>query len=542
MRLTYDKPDLKKSKGRLDIRLPRLFSNAEFLADLDWAVTNASYDYRREYLKQHMLSKYVAPGGVGSKARADAAIAKWLATERRNARTNMRLQLAEDVNFGWTDFPDLVRRVRSLISRILGPMPYPQILREMQHTTGASTRVPRSSSAALFKLVGDTHCSDSALKHWFAVASGSRLSSQVLTPQNCSKLFTVPKSSIIDRVACKEPETNMLMQRSCGRYIRERLKLKVGINLRDQTVNQNLARVAFDQGLATIDLSSASDSMTRQAVFELLPFDWWSLLDDLRVGTTLLPDGTLHEMEMFSTMGNGFTFELESLIFYALTRVCCEISKVRGSISVYGDDIIAPAGIYRRLKDVLGFFGFITNVDKTFADGPLRESCGRHYYRGFDVSPFFVRRPVTTLPDLINLLNQVMKWSSSTVGFIEDPDVLRFWQRYRSFVPPYLWGGVSPEENTALVTGHAPRYRLVSENEKGSRPPNAALTFWFMGKEFLEEEFEVDPQFPTRTKVRRVSTGWRTHYLPEIADCDNGNQTSFNFTRFRNNPEPNTRT
>jgi hypothetical protein len=117
-------------------------------------------------------------------------------------------------------------------------------------------------------------------------------------------LFTVPKSSEIDRVACKEPEVNMFMQRSVGAHIRRRLR-RVGVDLNDQTVNQHLAKIAVDQGLATIDLSAASDSITEQLVVNWLPPEWFLLLNRLRVHNVDV-DGTLHPLQMFSSMGNGF--------------------------------------------------------------------------------------------------------------------------------------------------------------------------------------------------------------------------------------------
>jgi hypothetical protein len=82
-----------------------------------------------------------------------------------------------------------------------------------------------------------------------------------LTVHESSVYFTVPKNSTIDRSACKEPEVNMILQRALSKHIRESLK-RVGIDLRDQGVNQRLARDALKLGLATVDLSAASDSIT----------------------------------------------------------------------------------------------------------------------------------------------------------------------------------------------------------------------------------------------------------------------------------------
>jgi hypothetical protein len=218
-------------------------------------------------------------------------------------------------------------------------------------------------------------------------------------------------------------------------------------------------------------------------IINLLPFEWWSLLDDLRVKTTILPDGTLHELEMFSTMGNGFTFELESLLFYAITRVVCERSGIKGRISVYGDDIIAPVAVVRRLQRVFDYFGFTMNSKKTHSSGLFRESCGKHYYGGFDVSPFYIRREVQTLPDLINILNQVLEWDGRGWGFFLTPALARFHRKWAAYVPARLRGGISTNDPTALVTGDSPRHRLVPIMKRIKRPDeDASLTLWLLTK------------------------------------------------------------
>ena len=198
----------------------------------------------------------------------------------------------------------------------------------------------------------------------------------------------------------------MYMQKAAGNFIRRRLRKRVGIDLNDQRVNQELARVAWGRGLATIDLSSASDSISTQLVVRLLPVEWYAWLDGLRCKRILIDDHW-HEVEMFSSMGNGFTFELESLLFYALSvasveakrGIRCKLSHQRPTerdgwrtVSVYGDDIIVHRSMYPVLRTVLSYVGFIVNAKKSHTSGPIRESCGKHFYRGLDVTPFYVRR------------------------------------------------------------------------------------------------------------------------------------------------------
>ena len=75
----------------------------------------------------------------------------------------------------------------------------------------------------------------------------------------------------------------------------------------------------------------------------LLPEAWFDLLNDCR-SQAVSYKGEWIELNMFSSMGNAFTFELESLIFWAIANAVCYCSGSRGHISVYGDDIIVPSG------------------------------------------------------------------------------------------------------------------------------------------------------------------------------------------------------
>lgn len=204
------------------------------------------------------------------------------------------------------------------------------------------------------------------------------------------KLTFVPKSAKTDRAIVIEPLLNTLVQKGIGKYLKRRLRL-AGCNLRDQSRNQGLAKEGSQTGrLATIDLSSASDTVSYGIVSHLLPIDWFDFLNQFRTSTVRYRKKIIHQ-EKFSSMGNAFTFELESLIFLALARGCCEVLRMStDQVSVYGDDIIVPVGAYPLLAKVLGACGFIPNKGKTFASGEFRESCGADYLMGFDIRPVYL--------------------------------------------------------------------------------------------------------------------------------------------------------
>lgn len=241
-------------------------------------------------------------------------------------------------------------------------------------------------------------------------------------------LITVPKSAKTDRVICYEPHMNIRLQLAVGSYLKKRL-LRHGVNLQDQSINRRRALVASKFGkMATIDLSSASDTIARELVFELLPIDWACLLDDLRSHYTLWPDGTNRKNEKFSSMGNGFTFELESLIFFALCRA------VSDNVSVYGDDIIIPTESFSRVTRVLRACGFQLNDSKSFSSGYFRESCGGDYFSGVDCTPVYLRKLPKTIEDVVKLHNNVRMFASVTC----DRSWAKLMKKWRTIHPHHL--------------------------------------------------------------------------------------------------------
>jgi len=280
-------------------------------------------------------------------------------------------------------------------------------------------------------------------------------------------LFTVPKKTDIDRVACKEPDLNMFLQKGIGNYFRKCLR-STGINLNDQSINRSLARQGSVTGrLATLDLSSASDSVTEGLVALFLPEVWYTHLDAVRCPVTVI-DGVEHRNQMFSSMGNGFTFELESLLFYTLARATAFFSGIRGVISVYGDDIICPVQLCERLIWVLQWFGFTVNTEKSFTEGPFRESCGGHYWNGLDITPFYIRSPIDSIVDVIDVANKLRQWASVDGLSILDPEVEPIWLDLKHMVPACLWGGVDTSFKYRLVSRDTGTHRLSEKRKRVS--------------------------------------------------------------------------
>jgi len=232
-----------------------------------------------------------------------------------------------------------------------------------------------------------------------------------------NKVVTVPKDATTDRVIAIEPGLNLWFQKAVGAMIGRRL-LRWGIDLTDQGRNQFLAkRASNDVSLATIDFSSASDSIATYVVESLLPsgdptrpgHNWLDLLNNMRSHFGLI-NGKQVRWNKFSSMGNGFTFQLQSLIFFAIALCCCDKKRISSvDVSVYGDDVIIPMDIVDSFSMMCEFYGFRINRKKSHFDSVFRESCGAHYYRGIDVKPVYLKGKLSTVPAVYRLANAVRR-------------------------------------------------------------------------------------------------------------------------------------
>lgn len=509
------------SRGRLS-KDANLTVHRSLTHDVIEAVQALSPSTRNSYLKDCFLTKFVSEETDPPSVRRQRAINKWLATERTNEATNERL-LTVDGEYNIlprVTFTRFVDKCREIIANVVGELPEEDSFIG-SFSGGASTSRRRGASFPAGKYTGKAHITADAIP-WFESVYGS-----LPGWQNCptpldvevvggNVLFTVPKTTEIDRCACKEPDLNMFLQKGLGSTIRRNLR-RVGINLNDQSINRDLARIgSIDGSLATLDLSAASDSVTYELVFLLMPFLWAVALDSLRCKVTYI-DGVEHRNEMFSSMGNGFTFELESLLFYALARTTAYFEGVSGVISVYGDDIIVPSALSLALIDVLRFFGFETNASKSFWTGTFRESCGGHYDCGLDITPFYLRGPIRKLSDLMHVANAIRKWSVTPGMDILDPQLFSLWVRLRDQVPKRFWGGQDYETIYQLVTRDRPCSRLMPRR-KSVTTGDGGLVHWLNSTDRRQSAslcgVEASERIVEHSSCRLVKADWTVPRLP----------------------------
>lgn len=385
----------------------------------------------RDWLAVNLLSKFPKfELGIDT---AEVAFTKFKMAEEQCAHTNKRLSGSYDTPTTGVSGESLIWAARRKIADLLGAFSWDEAEPHMSFSSGASTRLPRRKGDAYYKLQGvpevTRNCAILALvciersPQW-----AKRMREQYgLNPELWVKIVpgnritTVAKNAKTDRVIAIEPCMNMYVQKGIGGVIKARLK-RVGINLEDQSINQELARLgSIDGSLATIDLSSASDTVAMALCEALLPPDWWEAMLLCRSPIGVFPDGSVVRYQKVSSMGNGFTFELESLIFWALSAAVVDL--LRGSdrrLAVYGDDIIVPNAAAGWLIELLEYCGFKTNVEKSFTCGPFRESCGKHYFRGIDVTPFYIRHPINDECRRLWFCNSLRRWASRpTPGYAD---------------------------------------------------------------------------------------------------------------------------
>lgn len=255
-----------------------------------------------------------------------------------------------------------------------------------------------------------------------------------------NRFTTVPKDATKFRGIAIEPSLNLFYQLGLGREVRRRL-LRAGINLRDgQDIHRQVAREASVRGhMSTLDLSNASDTVCRNLVKLLLPTDWYEIFDSLRSPTTEVK-GKRVVLEKFSSMGNGFTFELETLIFLAIScaamESCAIPVEIGTNVLVYGDDIIVPTECSSVVISALRFFGMTPNREKSFVEGPFRESCGGDYFNGTDVRPYFLKESPSEPQQFIAMANGIRRLGNPDVGQLHRRSLTRrSWFRILDALP-----------------------------------------------------------------------------------------------------------
>lgn len=277
-------------------------------------------------------------------------------------------------------------KAQQLIHRILGPVPSELSFRFGPGSTSlikGSVTTPRKYSREIH-VTPELYCywRDICGPNWCELVENVELISG-------STVSFVPKNAKTDRTIGIEPHLNIYAQLGVGGAMRERFKPWIDLSI-GQERNRDMASRAQRDKLATIDFQSASDTISSELVSFLLPREWADLLDRVRSHRYII-GGKERKFHKHSSMGNGYTFELESIIFYALARACTDggNSAFKECVSSYGDDVILPQEYAAEFIQLSEYCGFKVNTEKSFLRGSFFESCGHDYFEGVNVRPTF---------------------------------------------------------------------------------------------------------------------------------------------------------
>lgn len=412
-----------------------LLKNREYAQLVNMEINPDNYlrssHFGDDYLATKFLSKYpefrhedLDPEGE--------ALRSFFKFEEACKSTNRKFRaLDEDPSLWDPEMRSILTLARRKISQVLGDVRLEDIADSFGWGPGATTSTSGHHTSAYVKFAERLDVtSNSLVMGWCCVNSipswvncqlqtdefpsiGAMLTRESFNIVRGNEIVFVPKNAKTHRIIAKEPHVNSFLQKGFGTFIRRRLRIAAGIDLKDQSLNQRLAKEGSLSGrLATIDLSGASDTISQELVRFLLPGKWFSLLDQIRSKQGYLrKTKTWYYYHKFSSMGNACTFELESLIFWALCKSCLEINGGEQTLNVYGDDIVVPVEHYETVAKVIDFVGFEVNKKKSFSSGCFRESCGKDYFLGDDVRPIFLKEAISNAETLLKLANGVRRYS-----------------------------------------------------------------------------------------------------------------------------------
>jgi len=225
------------------------------------------------------------------------------------------------------------------------------------------------------------------------------------------KVISVPKTQKSPRIIAIEPSYVQYAQQAILEPMVSGLEkdkiLKHFLGFTDQGPNQSMAREGSERGhTATLDLSEASDRVSNQLVRRLFADNSFLLkaVEATRSRRADVPGHGVIRLAKFASMGSALCFPVEAMVFLTLIFLGIEkesntrfttrsdFLRYRGRVRVYGDDLIVPIDNVESVIQSLEHFGARVGSSKSFWIGRFRESCGKEYYDGTDVSIVRFRR------------------------------------------------------------------------------------------------------------------------------------------------------
>lgn len=315
------------------------------------------------------------------------------------------------------------------------------------------------------------------------------LRTRVLTVVDGARASSVPKSNEKRRFINVEAWFPIILQRAVAQRILKVLRFRgndlgnfkitftedhLGVKNIEHSAQYLHGLMISDRDFCSIDFSNASDSVTLEAVVSLFPKQVSDVLLKYRSQYVAIGD-TLHMPWKLSSMGNGFTFEVMTVMLYAIGSTLTPFCRV------YGDDVVIPNKVASQFIDTCSLIGFQINEKKTFINSFFRESCGYFYsdFHGYIMSFDF---------NQINSMSDVVITCNKLTMIIEK-------------------GQISPYLHQKLVKTRDLINALVNASRKGPIPVTENLGLRFLSSYIYDKDYGK--------KQRRLAdlASLRKHYI-----------------------------
>ena len=366
----------------------------------------------------------------------EQAIVSFIECESKNRETNIRFHTREVPS-------PLIYKTQQVIAEILGDFSMLDWSQNLRFGPGASSTCRGDFTTIVDKLASEIHCTPRAFEHlengfkhffqfYYSLAS--------FDTSGCSNTYlTIPKKYDEKRGIAIGLHGNIVGQLATGASMRRKFRRWVNLDTAAD-YHRKLVRTEW-RSIATIDLRRASQMIAKMAVRSVFPADWLEIMDDMREEFTFIPNmsDTIHGTpryvynQHYSAMGNGYTFEMESILFYSLAKAAMLNAGLKWKIlSVFGDDVIVDKHCADVVISAFEAFGFETNKSKTYTDGEFKESCGVDTLRGTNVRPVYLRNAKNgkQLEKFYKLANNIFRMAANSGhGLCIDARFYRAWKR-----------------------------------------------------------------------------------------------------------------
>jgi len=354
------------------------------------------------------------------------------------------------------------------------------------------------------------------------------------------RVISVPKTLKTPRIIAIEPSSVQYVQQGILEVLMQHIHsgfLNEFIGTESQEPNQLLAQEGSRTGsLATLDLSEASDRVSLKLARTLMlnhPLSERGVLA-CRSERASVPGHGIISLAKFASMGSALCFPFEAMVFLTVIFLGIEqeqghrfskkseLLDFLGRVRVYGDDLIVPVEYVHTVVDLLEHYGAKVGLSKSFWNGKFRESCGKEYYEGHDVSIVKVRRvfpsqrqQVAEVVSLVELRNQMYQFGNwATTKWLDGKimGVLRYFPKILPTSPALgrhsFLGYISEKEDEHL---HRPLVKAHVMSSRSPRDPldgQGALLKYFLKRGNMPT-FDVEHlERAGRPRVAYIKTRW----------------------------------